>query len=106
MRLLSVFLALWICLQACGMTPALATVSLTTEQKSDGLKGEVELNKVGALLFSEGIAEMTGNTIQVKGKQKGESKSGNLLAGTIFKVTQVDNRITGWVYFSEGPALA
>jgi len=105
MRVLSVFLAVWIAIQTCGFLPATAAVQVTTERTADGLKGEVHLNKVGALLFSEGLGEMTGSTMEIKGRLKGQEKPIHLLGGVIYKVSNVNNRITANVFFNEGPGL-
>jgi len=82
-------------------TAAIAEVSFS----GDALSGQAPVNKVGALLLTEGIAIMSANSMEIQGKGPNGPKQSQL-QGKVFKTTQVANSIKGHVYFDGGAGLA
>lgn len=82
-------------------TAATAQVSYS----GDAIAGQAPVNKVGALLLTEGLAVMTATTIEIQGKGPNGPKQSQL-QGKIFKTTQTGNTVKGNVYFDGGPGLS
>ncbi len=73
-----------------------------------GIKGQAKCNKVGALLLSDGLAIMSGNTIEVTGKAQGSSASpGPQLDGVIYKtISQGGGVIKAYAFFNGGSGIS
>jgi len=71
----------------------------------DAIAGQAPVNKVGALLLTEGLAVMTATTIEIQGKGPNGPKQSQL-QGKIFKTTQTGNTVKGNVYFDGGPGIS
>jgi hypothetical protein len=71
----------------------------------NAISGQAPVNKVGALLLTEGLAIMSANAIEISGKGPNGPKQSQL-KGKIFKTTQTANGVKGHVYFDQGPGLA
>jgi hypothetical protein len=69
------------------------------------VSGQAPVNKVGALLLTEGLAIMSANTIEIQGHAPNGPKQ-TQLQGKIFKTAQTPNGVKGHVYFDRGPGLA
>ena len=71
----------------------------------DAIAGQAPVNKVGALLLTEGLAVMTATTIEIQGKGPNGPKQSQL-QGKIFKTTQTGNTVKGNVYFDGGAGIS
>ena len=100
MKLLAFCLSLLVALQTTCYSVAIAQVSFA----GDVLSGQAPINKVGALLLTEGIAVMTATTMDIQSKGPDGSKQSQL-QGQLFKTSQNGNTIKGEVYFDRGPGL-
>jgi hypothetical protein len=99
-RFVSLCLSLLIAFQLTCYSVATAQVSFS----GDAVSGQAPVNKVGALLLTEGLAIMSANTIEVQGKGPNGPKQSQL-RGKIFKTSQTANGVKGHVYFDQGPGL-
>jgi len=88
-------------LQMACYSAVFAEVSFSGE----ALSGHAPVNKVGALLLSEGIAIMSADSIEIQGKGPNGPKESQL-QGRVFKTTHIANKIKGQVYFDGGVGLA
>lgn len=108
MKFLALFMGFIFAVQMtwCPMADSATELSVTS---GGGVQGQVPCNKVGALLFTDGLAIMSGNTIEIQAKSQ-DGKSQTQLNGTVFKVEKIGSgasgTITGSAYFSDGPGLA
>jgi hypothetical protein len=100
-RFVSLCLSLLIAFQLTCYSVATAQVSFS----GDAVSGQAPVNKVGALLLTEGLAIMSANAIEITGKGQNGPKQSQL-HGKIFKTSQVANGVKGHVYFDQGPGLS
>lgn len=101
MRFVSLLLSLLIAFQMTCYSIASAQVSFS----GNAISGQAPVNKVGALLLTEGLAIMSANAIEITGKGQNGPKQ-TQLKGKIFKTSQTANGCKGHVYFDQGPGLA
>jgi hypothetical protein len=100
-RFVSLLLSLLIAFQMTCYSIASAQVSFS----GNAMSGQAPVNKVGALLLTEGLAIMSANAIEITGKGQNGPKQ-TQLKGKIFKTTQTANGVKGHVFFDQGPGLA
>jgi hypothetical protein len=100
-RFVSLCLSLLIAFQLTCYSVATAQVSFS----GSAISGQAPVNKVGALLLTEGLAIMSANTIEIQGKAQNGPKQ-TQLRGKIFKTSQTANGVKGHIYFDQGPGLA
>ncbi len=109
MRLFALFLSVLLSVQMTCSPSLAAAVSFTPS--SGGLQGKVPCNKIGSLLLADGLALMSGNTIEITGQNKSDnsSKSTSQLSGQLLKVatsgSSSHSSVTGYASFSQGPGL-
>lgn len=90
----------------CGpIAYAAAESSVTVDT---GIKGQAKCNKIGALLLADGLAIMSGNSIEVTGKGKGDkTPPHNQLNGIIYKTLPLSGgAVKAWVFFNGGAGLS
>lgn len=85
----------------CLPLPADAAVDY---KQSSGMTGQVEVNKVGALLLAGGgLATLAGTAIEISTKG---STSSPALKGQLFNMSQSGSSISGHAFFDEGSGLS
>lgn len=107
MNLLAILMTVLFAFQMTCSPIALAA-SETSVSIDSGVKGQAKCNKVGALLLSDGLAIMSGNTIEVTGKAQGSSASpGPQLDGVIYKtISQGGGVIKAYAFFNGGSGIS
>lgn len=107
MRLSALFLSVLLSAQMSCIQALAAAVNVNPTANT--VQGQVPCNKIGALLLADGLALMSGNTIEVSGHSRGESKSTTQLTGVLCKVavqgSGASSTVTGYACFTGGPGL-
>ncbi|HEY9712335.1 MAG TPA: hypothetical protein V6C72_02630 [Chroococcales cyanobacterium] len=106
MRLLALFMGVLFALQMTYQPiAATAAASGITFDQSAGAQGSVACNKVGALLVAEGIAVMSGTSVEISAKGK-DGKTDHQLQGKLLKAELVGGVLNATAFFTEGPGLS
>lgn len=83
---------------------------ITFDKTKSAIQGQLPVDKIGALLLSEGFASFAGTAVTITGKPELSAQTQSLLQGTLVKpevtIAGSQSALTGTVYFNDGPALS
>lgn len=107
MKFTALFLSILLAVQL-TCTQALAA-AVNVNPGGNSVQGQVPVNKIGSLLLAEGLAVMSGTSIEITGKDTGNKNSVSQLTGQLVKVsvsgTASRSNVTGYAAFTGGPGL-